>query len=74
MAEDEMPFLNILEYKETGNKPKRLQTILDAISDDEWMPHLEHYRNIEQFRPQTYEFDDFEKKFAKRSNKKPACI
>lgn len=65
--QDENEFLSILDQEVQENKPKRLQIILYAIADDEWMPHLEHYRNIERFSPKIRTFEFFESRFCASS-------
>jgi hypothetical protein len=51
-------FLNILGTE--AEKPKRLQVILDAIEDDEWMPHLRRCRDADRFADKIFTVEDFE--------------
>jgi hypothetical protein len=55
--EMEKEFLSILGPKK---EPKKLQVILDAIEDDEWMMHLWRYRDADRFADKIFTVEDFE--------------
>lgn len=56
-------FLEILE--EDGHQPglRRLEVLLHAISDDEWICHLKKYRDVERYDQKILRFKDFEDKY-----------
>jgi hypothetical protein len=42
-------------------EPKKLQVVLHAIEDDEWMQQLKYYRSVERCKPRTVREEDLEK-------------
>ncbi len=46
----------------TSGKPKKLEVVLQAIKDDEWMPHLRYCRDTERFKLHAFSLDELKKK------------
>jgi hypothetical protein len=53
-------FLSVLGPAES--EPKRLKLVLDAIEDDEWMPHLRYHRSLKRFSHRLLTLEDAEKR------------
>jgi hypothetical protein len=64
-------FFGILDTDTDLSKtPPRLRVILDTIEDDEWMPHLEHYRKTDRFNLTVWSFEAFTEEMTKAEPKK----
>ncbi|HKP51167.1 MAG TPA: hypothetical protein VJ183_00800 [Chloroflexia bacterium] len=55
---EEGQLLGILDPPE-GNRPQRLQIILDTIWDDEWLTYLQHWRENTRINVEVWPFEKF---------------